>query len=144
MATGRPATSDDGWLATGDVGRLDGEGFVYLVGRVDDVINRGGEKVFPRDVEEVLLGDEDVTAAAVVGRPHPTVGHEPVAFVLARSGVDREALAVRLAVRCEQHLSRFRRPVAITVADSLPAGPTGKIRHAELRRELASTTGPIS
>jgi acyl-CoA synthetase (AMP-forming)/AMP-acid ligase II len=67
-----------------------------------------------------------------------------VAFVLARSGVDREALAVRLAVRCEQHLSRFRRPVAITVADSLPAGPTGKIRHAELRRELASTTGPIS
>jgi acyl-CoA synthetase (AMP-forming)/AMP-acid ligase II len=122
---------------------MDADGFVFLVGRVDDVINRGGEKVFPRDVEEVLLGDEDVTAAAVVGRPHPTVGQEPVAFVLARPEADREALAARLAARCEQHLSRFRRPVAITVADSLPAGPTGKIRHAELRRELAGTTGPL-
>jgi acyl-CoA synthetase (AMP-forming)/AMP-acid ligase II len=140
----RSAVSDDGWLATGDVGRMDEDGFVFLVGRLDDVINRGGEKVFPRDVEEVLLGDEDVTAAAVVGRPHPTVGHEPVAFVLARPEADRDALAIRLAARCEQHLSRFRRPVAITVADSLPAGPTGKIRHAELRRELAGTTGPLT
>lgn len=139
---GRPATSPDGWLATGDVGHLDDDGFVFLAGRVDDVINRGGEKVFPRDVEEVLLGDGEVTAAAVVGRPHPTVGHEPVAFILARPGVDRKALAARLVRRCEQQLSRFRRPVTITVTDSLPAGPTGKIRHGELRRQLAASTAP--
>jgi acyl-CoA synthetase (AMP-forming)/AMP-acid ligase II len=138
VAEGEVPATRDGWLATGDLGRMDGDGFLYLVGRVDDVINRGGEKVFPRDVEEVLLRDHEVTAAAVVGRPHPRVGYEPVAFVLARPGADHDALVQRLTARCEEQLSRFRRPAAITIADSLPAGPTGKIRHAQLRRELAA------
>ncbi len=133
----RPATNADGWLATGDLGKLDADGFVYLVGRVDDVINRGGEKVFPREVEEILLQDPEVGAAAVVGRPHATVGEEPVAFVLAASGTDEEALLGRLETRCEQELSRFKRPAEIVVADSLPSGPTGKIRHGELRRAVA-------
>ncbi len=138
-SSSRPASSSgDGWLATGDLGSLDDDGFVFLAGRLDDVINRGGEKVFPRDVEEVLLADRDVMAAAVVGRPHPRFGQEPVAFVVARPGVDPDALTARLSQRCERSLSRFRRPAAITVADALPAGPTGKIRHAELRRRLSS------
>jgi oxalate---CoA ligase len=132
-----PATRE-GWLDTGDLGRIDADGYVYLVGRVDDVINRGGEKVFPRDVEEVLLADPDVVAAAVVGRPHPRLGEEPVAFVLAREGTDGAALGERLSGLCERELSRFRRPAAITVTDALPTGPTGKIRHAQIRRELAS------
>jgi oxalate---CoA ligase len=134
------AARPDGWLDTGDLGRMDPDGYLYLVGRVDDVINRGGEKVFPRDVEEVLLRDDDVTAAAVVGRPHPRFGQEPVAFVLARPGTDPDALTARLNKRCVAELSRFRRPASITVADSLPAGPTGKIRHAQLRRELATSS----
>jgi oxalate---CoA ligase len=129
----------DGWLDTGDLGRIDAEGYLYLVGRTDDVINRGGEKVFPRDIEEVLLRDAEVTAAAVVGRPHPRFGHEPVAIVVARPGADPDDLAARLASLCNRELSRYRRPAAITFADSLPAGPTGKIRHAQLRRELATT-----
>src|SRR5579875_568042 len=78
-----PARDADGWLRTGDLAHRDGDGFVYLAGRGDDVINRGGEKFHPREVEEVLLADPRVRAAAVVGRPHPLLGEEPVAYVVA-------------------------------------------------------------
>jgi oxalate---CoA ligase len=137
-AGGRPATDPDGWLATGDLGYLDPAGFLYVVGRADDVINRGGEKVYPREIEEVLLGDPEVVMAAVVGRPHPVLGEEPVAFVQATPGADRYGLAARLDDRCAGSLSRFRRPAAIRVAADLPAGPTGKVRRAELRQWLAA------
>jgi acyl-CoA synthetase (AMP-forming)/AMP-acid ligase II len=133
----RSARAADGWLPTGDLGRLDEAGDLFLEGRADDVINRGGEKVYPRQVEEVLLADPDVVDAAVVGRPHPTVGAEPVAFLVARPGADPAELLARLHRRCETQLSRFRRPAELTVVDALPTGPNGKIRRAELRRRLA-------
>ncbi|HET9072666.1 MAG TPA: AMP-binding protein [Acidimicrobiales bacterium] len=143
----RPARRPDGWLPTGDLGRLDGDGYLFLAGRADDVINRGGEKVYPREIEEVLLADPAVAAAAVVARPHPTVGEEPVAFVLPRA--DRSAahdlLRAALIRRCEEQLSRFRRPAEIVIAASLPQGANGKVRHAELRRRLAeAAAGPQS
>jgi acyl-CoA synthetase (AMP-forming)/AMP-acid ligase II len=139
----RPATDTDGWLTTGDLGRLDDAGFLYLVGRADDVINRGGEKVYPREIEEVLLRDPRVEAAAVVGRAHPTVGEEPVAFVIAAAGCDDpEDLVDRLERRCTRELSRFRRPASIQLTTLLPAGPTGKVRRAELRRALATPAPP--
>ncbi len=134
----RRATDADGWLATGDLGYLDTAGFLYLVGRVDDVINRGGEKVYPRQVEEVLLSDPEVQAAVVVGRAHPTLGEEPVAFVLAADGCrDPEALVTRLQSQCATTLRRFRRPAVITLAAHLPAGPTGKVRRRLLRQSAA-------
>jgi acyl-coenzyme A synthetase/AMP-(fatty) acid ligase len=134
----RPALSGTGWLATGDVGWRDADGFVYLAGRSDDVINRSGEKIYPRQVEEVLLADPAVAAAVVVGRAHPTRGQEPVAFVLVGAGApDWPQLASRLERRCSTELSRHKRPAKIIVADQLPVGPTGKIRRAEVRR-LAS------
>ncbi|MDQ6838142.1 MAG: AMP-binding protein [Actinomycetota bacterium] len=137
----RSAVDEDGWLSTGDLGKLDDDDYLSLVGRSDDVINRGGEKLYPREIEEVLLGDPAVSAAAVVGRPHPTVGEEPVAFVIMApgSGKDDVALAVALTQRCERNLSQFKRPASITVAEQLPSGPTGKIRHSELRRAVAAT-----
>ncbi len=135
----RPATGPDGWLVTGDLGRLDAGGFLYLVGRADDVINRGGEKVYPRQIEEVLLADPGVVAAAVVGRAHPTLGQEPVAFVVPSDGSDdADALVARLHDECVSSLSRFLRPAAIVVTARLPAGPTGKVRRGELRRSLAA------
>ncbi|MDQ2728318.1 MAG: AMP-binding protein [Actinomycetota bacterium] len=138
----RPAVDDAGWLSTGDLGQFDEDGYLSLIGRRDDVINRGGEKLYPREIEEVLLGDPAVSAAAVVGRPHPTVGEEPVAFVITTSGCESDdmALAARLEARCQRNLSHFKRPASITVAEQLPSGPTGKIRHSELRRVLAATT----
>lgn len=143
QAAMRPATDSDGWLATGDLGHVDAAGFLYLVGRADDVINRGGEKVYPREIEEVLLRDPCVEAAAVVGRPHPTVGEEPVAFVTVTPGCHHpEDLLDRLDRRCARELSRFRRPASIQLTAVLPAGPTGKVRHAELRRALAAQAAP--
>jgi oxalate---CoA ligase len=130
----RQAASPDGWLGTGDIGHVDADGFVYLAGRRDDVINRGGEKVYPRQIEEVLLADDRVVGAVVVGRPHPTVGEEPVAYVLATSGVaDRLGLVAALHDRCAVALSRYKRPALITVAETLPVGPTGKIRRVDVR-----------
>jgi acyl-CoA synthetase (AMP-forming)/AMP-acid ligase II len=133
----QPATNRCGWLATGDLGRIDGDGYLYLMGRDDDVINRGGEKIYPREIEEVLLADRRVRAAVVVGRPHPIVGEEPVAFVVAAAGSERGDLAGDLSARCRCDLSPFKRPAEITVAASLPAGPTGKVRRGELRRLMA-------
>ncbi len=135
----RPARAVDGWLPTGDLGFLDGDGYLTLVGRADDVINRGGEKVHPREVEDVLLTHPGVAAAAVVARPHPTVGEEPVAFVVPATGpgADPAGLVAELHHLCDRHLSRFRRPASIALVDALPAGTNGKIRRAELRRRLA-------
>jgi acyl-CoA synthetase (AMP-forming)/AMP-acid ligase II len=138
----RAATDGDGWLDTGDIGHVDADGYLYLTGREGDNINRGGEKVQPREVEEVLLSDRRVTAAVVVPRPHPIAGEEPVAFVLATDAglASPEALSVELRRLCETNLSRFKRPAEIVVARSLPAGPTGKVRRREVRAMAASPT----
>jgi acyl-CoA synthetase (AMP-forming)/AMP-acid ligase II len=141
----RPAPRAGEWLSTGDLGRFDEDGFLYLVARSDDVINRGGEKLYPGEIEAVLLGDPRVTAAVVVGRPHPVVGEEPVAFVVADvAPAGRAPLADALHRRCARALSPFKAPVHITVAETLPAGPTGKVRRAEVRRlaALAPPAGP--
>jgi acyl-CoA synthetase (AMP-forming)/AMP-acid ligase II len=138
--TSRSALDHDGWLDTGDLGRLDEDGYLYLVGRDGDVINRGGEKIQPREVEDVLLSDPRVAAAAVVARPHPVVGEEPVAFVLPATGVaqSRHDLAGDLGRLCEAALSRFKRPAEVVVARSLPAGPTGKVRRSQVRAMAAA------
>jgi acyl-CoA synthetase (AMP-forming)/AMP-acid ligase II len=136
----RPATGPGGWLHTGDAGWLDDDGYLFLVGREDDVINRGGEKVQPREVEDVLLADARVMAAAVVGRPHPTVGEEPVAYVIAGPDAgDTATLVADLQTRAALALSRFKRPAEIIVAPTLPAGPTGKIRRAAVKSLAAAT-----
>jgi acyl-coenzyme A synthetase/AMP-(fatty) acid ligase len=138
------ALGPDGWLDTGDIGYLDEDGYVFLVGRDGDVINRGGEKIAPREVEEILLAHPDVTAAVVIGRPHPTVGAEPVAFVIAAEAAELspDVLAAQLSKRCEMSLSRFKRPVEIHVTSSLPSGPTGKIRRGEVASLVAAGVDP--
>lgn len=87
-----PAGGASGWLRTGDVGYRDDGGFVHLLGRIDGVINRGGEKVYPRHVEEVLRRHPGVAEVAVVGEPDPVLGERPVAFVVARAGTLANAL----------------------------------------------------
>jgi acyl-CoA synthetase (AMP-forming)/AMP-acid ligase II len=125
------------WLSTGDIGYQDAEGYVFLSGRLDDVINRGGEKVFPRDVEAVLLADERVEDAVVVGAPDDVLGSVPVAFVIATPGTDAEPLAAELHERCAHGLARFRRPARIDVVEALPHGPTGKVSRVALRAVAA-------
>ncbi|HWD52613.1 MAG TPA: AMP-binding protein [Acidimicrobiales bacterium] len=134
-APARPAVDADGWLATGDLGHFDDEGYLYLDGRADDVINRSGEKIHPREIEEVLLREPGVMVASVVGRPHPVYGEEPVAFVVPAGELDEAwDLPARLEARCEEFLGRHKQPAEFILMASLPVGPTGKVRRADLRR----------
>ena len=82
-----------GWLHTGDIGRLDDDGYLYVVDRLKDLIIRGGINVYPRDIEDEMLTHPDVVAAAVVGKPDPMYGEEVVAFVQLRPGATVDARA---------------------------------------------------
>ena len=130
----RAARQADGWLVTGDLGRLDAGGFLQLTGRSDDVINRGGEKVYPREIEEVLRTESGVSDVMVAGQSDPVLGQCPVAYVVAGENADPAALARRLQALAASRLSPSRRPVRLVVVDALPAGATGKVS----RRRLAA------
>jgi acyl-CoA synthetase (AMP-forming)/AMP-acid ligase II len=130
---------DDGWLRTGDIGHLDDDGFLYLSGRSDDVINRGGEKIFPREIEDAILGDPDVVAVSVVGRHDPVYGQVPVAFLVLRGVRDDSHAAVagpivdRIRHTLESKFVPSRRPHALHVVSQLPIGATGKVQRRLLR-----------
>ncbi len=132
-ADGRAAErfDGDGWLDTGDLGRVDTDGFVFLAGRADDVINRGGEMVHPREVEEVLLSHPRVAEAVVVGKPDGTLGAVPVGYVLAHHGANA-GLTDELQQWCALRLSRYKQPVALHVVTDFPRAATGKIRRYEV------------
>ena len=137
----RPARDANGWLLTGDLGVRDEAGFVRLAGRADDVINRGGEKIHPLEIENVLLGHPAVRSAAVVGAPHERLGQVAVAFVTAQPEAHADDLARDLRELCERELTRYKRPTTIEVTAELPTGPTGKVLRRALRAELATTGG---
>jgi acyl-CoA synthetase (AMP-forming)/AMP-acid ligase II len=130
-----------GWLRTGDLGHFDQDGYLYLDARTDDVINRGGEKVFPREIEELILADADVEGVAVVGSPDHELGQVPVAYIVLRgfeddADIDIDAaaqVAARLRDRLSAALVRSKRPVSLRVVRALPAGATGKVRRRALR-----------
>lgn len=133
----------EGWLATGDIGAIAPDGSVSLAGRADDVINRGGEKVYPGEVEEALLADERVLEAVVVGRPDEVLGAVPVAYVIPVPELpdgERDALLAALYERSDERLARFRRPVEITIVDDLPRAPAGKVQRSRVR-ELETERG---
>jgi acyl-CoA synthetase (AMP-forming)/AMP-acid ligase II len=128
--------SVDGMLATGDLGRIDDEGLLYVEGRDDEMIVSGGENVYPQEVEDLLTRHPDVVEAAVVGVPDPEFGQALRAFVVARPGSRLDAEAVREHVR--HNLARYKVPRSVLMVDSLPRGSTGKV----LKRELISEPQP--
>jgi acyl-CoA synthetase (AMP-forming)/AMP-acid ligase II len=125
----------DGWLSTGDLGYLDDDGYLFLVGRSDDVINRGGEKIFPREIEDVVLAGSDVVAAAVIGVPDEVFGQVPVLYVQFTAPDEPFDLEVRvdeLAATLSANFPRARRPVRVIVVESFPSHATGKIQKKSL------------
>jgi long-chain acyl-CoA synthetase len=123
----------DGWLKTGDIARLDEEGFCYLVDRAKDMLIRGGENIYCVEVENALHEHPSVLDAAVVGLSHPTLGEEPAAVVQVKAGhtVTEEALRAFVATR----LAAFKVPVRVLFwSEILPRNPAGKILKAELRK----------
>ena len=129
------AAFQGGWFRTGDLGYLDEDGYLFISGRLKDVINRGGEKIAPREVEELLLTHPAVLDAAVVGRADPIYGELPVAYVMLAPHAYGTTTAP-LADFCAQRLSPYKVPAEIVAVDSLPRTRTGKIQRHVLRSTL--------
>jgi long-chain acyl-CoA synthetase len=124
----------DGWLHTGDLGRIDADGYLFVVDRKKDLIIRGGFNVFPRDVEEALLEHPAVAAAGVVGRPDDLHGEEVVAFVeLGSDDVGPD----ELVAYCKERIGGYKYPREVHVVSSLPLTPVGKLDRKALRAQVA-------
>lgn len=123
----------DGWFYPGDLACIEADGYVYLKGRVKDMIIRGGVNIFPGDVEKVLLEHPDVRDAAVIGAPSREMGEEVAAFVVAPASLTREALIEY----CKARIAPYKVPRIIRFVDSLPRASSGKVIKAELAKQLA-------
>jgi len=130
----------DGWLRTGDLGYLDGDGYLYVVDRKKDLIIRGGFNVFPRDVEDAILEHDAVAAAGVVGRPDDAHGEEVVAFVELHHGQD--VSAEELIAFSKQRIGGYKYPREVHVVGSLPLTPVGKVDRKALRERADLKEAP--
>jgi long-chain acyl-CoA synthetase len=124
-------TLRDGWLHTGDVGRMDGDGYIYLVDRKKDMIISGGENIYSREVEEVLYMHPAVLEAAVVGVPDEKWGESVKAVVVLRPGVD--GAEEELIDFCKQNLASYKKPRSVEFWNDLPKTASGKIKKEEIR-----------
>ncbi|HXE00043.1 MAG TPA: long-chain fatty acid--CoA ligase [Candidatus Acidoferrum sp.] len=124
-------TLRNGWLHTGDMGRLDADGYLYIVERKKDLIIRGGFNIYPREVEEVLYAHPAVAEVAVVGMRDPLMGEEVLAFVALKRGAATNADA--LIEFCQERLAKYKCPKQVRFVEALPKSPIGKILRKELR-----------
>ncbi len=131
--TARAFTSD-GYFRTGDMGRFDHDGHLYITGRIKEMMIIGGENVFPREIEEVLNKHDSVAASGVVGRMDQLRGEVPVAFVEMKEGASFDETALK--GHCRAHLAGYKVPDAIVRMDALPRNATGKIMRRELKKSL--------
>ena len=124
------ALTPDGWLRTGDLGRMDADGYVFVTGRLKELIIKGGENIAPREVDEALYAHPDVVEAAAFARPCPRYGERVEAAVKLRPGARVDGAALRAL--CEERLGAFKCPDVVHVLDDLPKGPSGKIQRLRL------------
>jgi long-chain acyl-CoA synthetase len=122
-----------GWLHTGDLARMDEDGYIYIMDRKKEMIIRGGYNVYPREVEEILYTHPDVAEAAVVGVPHPDLGEEVAAVVVLRQGTRTTTEELRQFVK--ERVAPYKYPRRIQIVKELPKSPTGKILKKILREE---------
>jgi len=127
------AMTPDGWLRTSDMGWMDEEGYIYLSGRADDMIIRGGENISPEEVEDVLRSHPKVEEAAVIGVPDVEWGQEPRAVVVLKEG--ESASPEEMMEYCRSKLAGFKRPRSVIFIDALPRNPMGKVLRKKLREE---------
>jgi len=132
----------NGWLHTGDVGYVDEDGYFFIADRSKDMIIRGGENIYPREIEEVLYAFDGVLECAVIGIPHEVRGEEVLAVLAPKPGValDTEALAAHAAAR----LARYKLPISYELREELPKTATGKINKVPLREEFGSWTTVVA
>lgn len=128
----------NGWFHTGDLGYLDEDGYLFLTGRKKELINRAGEKIAPREVEEVIHHLPEVETVGVVGVPNNLYGEEVAAFITLRSG--RYLTREQVTGYCRDHLSGYKVPKEIFFIDDLPKGPSGKVQRRRLLDVYARIT----
>jgi acyl-CoA synthetase (AMP-forming)/AMP-acid ligase II len=121
----------NGYFRTGDMGRFDDDGFLYITGRIKEMLIIGGENVFPREIEEVLDKHPSVAASAVIGVMDESRGEVAVAFVELKDGATFDEVALRK--HCREGLAQFKVPRDIRQIEKLPRNPTGKIMRRELK-----------
>ena len=126
----------EGWLNTGDVGRIDEDGYFYIVDRTKDMIIRGGYNVYPREIEEVLYEHPAVAEAAVIGIPHDSLGEEVGAAVALKTGATATPEELRDYVK--ERVAAYKYPRQVWLVDALPKGPTGKVQ----KRDISAATVP--
>jgi acyl-CoA synthetase (AMP-forming)/AMP-acid ligase II/acyl carrier protein/NRPS condensation-like uncharacterized protein len=124
-----------GWFRTGDIGYLDAEGYLFIVGRINEIINRGGQKIAPAEVEQVLLSHPDVVEAAVFSVPHKRLGEDVAAAVVLRPHAKISGQKLRAFVRERQ--AAFKVPGPIQIVRQIPKGPGGKIKRSALAAALS-------
>jgi long-chain acyl-CoA synthetase len=124
----------DGWMHSGDLGFLDADGFVFVTGRIKELIIKGGENIAPREIDEALLKHPAVLEAAAVGVPDAHYGQEIAAAVVLKSGV--ECAPAELKAFCERELGRYKTPKTIHLLQELPKGPSGKVQRLKLLESM--------
>ncbi len=129
----------DGWFHTGDVGYRDADGFFFIVDRKSDMIIRGGENIYPREIDEVLYQHPAVLAAATIGIPDSLYGEEVAAFIVLREGM--KTSEEELISYCKEHLADFKCPKTMRFVCDIPKGPTGKLLKRELVRQFTNPKG---
>lgn len=134
-ASANAAAFQDGWFKTGDLARRDADGYVFITGRAGEIVNRGGEKIAPREVDDALLEHPAVAQAVGFGVPHATLGEDLVAAVVLRPSfqVSEQALRAHLLSRLVAH----KVPTSIIILDEIPKGPIGKFQRTRLHLQLA-------
>ena len=127
------AIDADGWFASGDVGRVDEDGYFYIVDRKKDMIIRGGLNVYPREIEEVLYEHPAVAEAAVVGIPHDSLGEDIGAAVALRAGISPQEIdPEEIIAFVRERVAAYKYPRRVWIVDALPKGATGKIQRRDI------------
>ncbi|HYN96185.1 MAG TPA: AMP-binding protein [Pilimelia sp.] len=134
------AIDADGWLHTGDLATMDSAGYVSIVGRIKDMVIRGGENVYPREVEEFLHGHPDIADVQVIGVPDPRYGEELMAWIVPRPGTAAPTVE-DLRTYCDGKLARYKVPRYVHIVDGFPLTVSGKVRKAEMRQRAVELLG---
>ena len=125
------------WFHTGDVGYRDDEGFFYIVDRKSDMIIRGGENIYPREIDEVLYQHPAVASAATIGVPDQLYGEEVAAFIVLKEG--KKATEEEFISFCRARLADYKCPKTERIVKDIPKGPTGKLLKRELSRQVIAS-----
>jgi acyl-CoA synthetase (AMP-forming)/AMP-acid ligase II len=124
----------DGWLHSGDIARMDKDGFYYIMDRKKDMIISGGENIYPAEIEDALLGNSKIADVAVIGYPHETWGEAVKAIVVTKPG--EKLTEEELIEWCQGKIGRYKIPKKVIITDTIPRTPTGKILKKELRKQF--------